>query len=145
MAFPRLLGVQTRRSGEVDVGEVQPDDGERSDFVRLSELWAYRSSGEKGSLEIMCAGGAVAEVFSAFGEQIRWVLVRLGAPRRQVRGCSAVNVVEDLANQAGIGNVRYDPQLSAAERAECDVDFKDALQSLRPGQRCGGWIIAVAA
>jgi len=93
----------------------------------------------------MCAGGAVAEVFSAFGEQIRWVLVRLGAPRRQVRGCSAVNVVEDLANQAGIGNVRYDPQLSAAERAECDVDFKDALQSLRPGQRCGGRIIAVAA
>ena len=36
----------------------------------------------------------------------------------------AVAEVEDLANQGGIGNVRYNPQLSAAERAECDVYFE---------------------
>ena len=58
--------------------------------------------------------------FSAFGEQIGWGLVRLGAPRRQARGCSAVDVVEDLADEVGIGDVCDDPQLSAAQRAECD-------------------------
>ena len=93
----------------------------------------------------MCAGVSVAEVFSAFGEQIGWGLVRLVAPRRKLWWCSAVDMVEDLANQVGIGNVRYNPQLSAAERAEGDVDFKYALQSLRPGQRRGGRIVAVAA
>ena len=38
------------------------------------------------------AGGLVAGCFSAFGEQIGWVLVRLGAPRRQARWCSGVGV-----------------------------------------------------
>jgi hypothetical protein len=51
------------------------------------------------------AGGPVAACFSAFGEQVGWVLVRLGAPRRQAQGCSAVDVVENLADQVWIGDV----------------------------------------
>ncbi len=66
-----------------------------------------------------------------------------GQSWRLARGCSSVEVVEDLADEVGIGDIRYDPQLSAAERAKADVYFKDALQSLRPGQWCGGWIVAV--
>jgi len=64
-----------RGAREVDVGEVKPDDGERTDFVRRSGLLAYRWLGERGSFEVMCAGVAVAEVLSAFGEQIGWGLV----------------------------------------------------------------------
>jgi hypothetical protein len=56
-----------------------------------------------------------------------------------------LNVVEDLADQVRIGDIRYDPQLSAAERAAGDVYVEDALQSLRPGQWRGGRIDAVAA
>ena len=95
-------------------------------------------NGVSGSRRLVGAGGPVAGCFSAFGEQIGWGLVWLGAPRRQARGCSAVDLVEDLVNQAGIGNVRYDPQLSAAERAEGDIDFKYALQSLRQVSRAVG-------
>jgi hypothetical protein len=54
-------------------------------------------------------------------------------------------VVEDLADEVWISDVPDDPQLSAAEGAKADVYFKDALQSLRPGQRRGGRIVAVAA
>ena len=60
-------------------------------------------------------------------------------------GGSAVDVVEDLADEVRISDVPDDPQLPAAEGAEGDVDFKYALQSLRPGQRRGGRIVAVAA
>ena len=56
-----------------------------------------------------------------------------------------MNVVEDLADEVGIGDVRDDPQLPAAEGAEGDVYVEDAFQSLRPGQRRGGRIVAVAA
>jgi len=144
VAFPRWLVVRTQGSGEIDFGEVQTQDRERSDFVRLSGLLPYGSSGEKGSLGLIFAGGRVTACYSAFGEQIGKVWVLLGAPWRQARGCSAVDVVEDLADQVWIGDIRYDPQLSAAERAKADVYFKDALQSLRPGQRRGGRIVAVA-
>lgn len=48
--------------------------------------------GVSGSGGLGRAGGLVAGCFSAFGEQIGWVLVRLGAPRRQARGCSGVGV-----------------------------------------------------
>ena len=34
MTFPRLLGDQMQGSGEVDVGDVQTEDRERSDFAR---------------------------------------------------------------------------------------------------------------
>jgi hypothetical protein len=47
--------------------------------------------------------------FSALGEQIGLVLVRLGAPWLQTRGCSAVDVVEDLADEVWIGDVPNDP------------------------------------
>lgn len=43
-------------------------------------LAAYEVS---GSWEMAGAGGPVAVCLSAFGEQVRWVLVRLGAPRGQ--------------------------------------------------------------
>ena len=66
-------------------------------------------------------------------------------PRRQARGCSAVDVVEDLADEVWIGDVPDDPQHSAAAWTEGDINFKDALQSLRPGERRGGRIVAVAA
>jgi hypothetical protein len=56
-------------------------------------------------------GGPVTASFSAFGEQIGKVRVGLGAPRRQARRCSAVDVVEDLADQVWIGDVCYDPQV----------------------------------
>ena len=74
-----------------------------------------------------------------------WGVVRVGAPWRQAWGSSAVDVFEDLADQVGISHIRYDPQLAATERAVADVNFKDTLQSLGPGQWRGGWIIAVAA
>lgn len=100
-------------------------------------------NGFSGSWDLWRAGGPAGGCFSAFGEQVRWGVVRLGAPRWQARGCSAVDVVEDLADQVWIGDIPNDPQLSAAERAEADVYFKDALQALRPGQRCGGRIVTV--
>jgi hypothetical protein len=53
-------------------------------------------------------------------------------------------VVEDLADEIWIGDIAYHPQHPAAEPAEGDVYFKDALQSLCPGQRRGGRIVAVA-
>ena len=62
-------------------------------------------NGVSGSRGLVGAGGPVAACFSAFGEQVGWVLVRLGAPRRQARGCSAVDVVEDLADEVGIGHI----------------------------------------
>jgi len=55
-----------------------------------------------------------------------------------------MDVLEDLADELWIGDIGDDPQLSAAERAEGDVYVEDALQSLRPGQWRGGWIVAVA-
>jgi len=51
------------------------------------------------------AGGPVAACFSAFGEEIGRGLVGLGTPRRQARGCTAVDVVEDLADEVGIGDI----------------------------------------
>ena len=42
----------------------------------------------------------------------------LGTPRRQARGCSAVDVVEDLADEVRIGHICNHAQLPAAERAE---------------------------
>lgn len=48
-------------------------------------------------------------------------------------------------DQVWIGNVRDEPQLSAAERAEDDVDCKDTLKALLPGLRHGGWIVVVPA
>ena len=41
-------------------------------------------------------------------------------------------MVEDLADEVGIGDIPNDPQLSAAQRAERDIDFKLA-ERLRVG------------
>ncbi|MEZ5561290.1 MAG: hypothetical protein R3E86_22460, partial [Pseudomonadales bacterium] len=41
-----------------------------------------------------------------------------------------LNVIEDLADEFWIGDVRDDPQLLAADRAEGYIDFEKALQSL---------------
>ena len=49
------------------------------------------------------AGGPVAADFSALGKQIGKGAVRLGAPWRQARRCAAVDVVEDLADEVGVG------------------------------------------
>ena len=68
--FPDCSGYGRTGSADVDVGDVPTEDRERSDFVRRSGLLAYESPGETGGLGFMCAGGSVAEVFSAFGEQI---------------------------------------------------------------------------
>jgi hypothetical protein len=81
---------------------------------------------------MLWAGASAARLFSAFGDQIRWGRMGLGGPRGQTRGSQAVDVVEDLADQVRIGDIRYDPRLSAAERAAGDVYVEDALQSL-PG------------
>jgi hypothetical protein len=51
------------------------------------------------------------------------------APRQA--GRALLNVLEDLADELWIGDVRDDPQLPAAERAKGDIDFENALQSLR--------------
>jgi len=53
----------------------------------------------------MCAGGSVSEGFSALSEQIGMGLVRLGAPWRQVGRSSAVDVVEDFADEFRIGDI----------------------------------------
>ena len=45
------------------------------------------------------------------------------------RGCAAVDVVEDLADEVGIGDICNHAKTAAAEWAECDIDFKDALGS----------------
>jgi hypothetical protein len=83
--------------------------------------------------------------FSALGEQIGQVWVRLGAPWQQARRCAAVDVVEDLADEVWIGDVANHPQLPAAAWAAGDIYFEDALKALHPGQRRGGWIEAVDA
>ena len=58
-----------------------------------------------------CAGVSVAGVFSAFRE-IGWgVIWRAEAVGG---GCSAVDLVEDLADEFRIGDVHYDPQLPSA-------------------------------
>jgi hypothetical protein len=53
---------------------------------------------------LVSTGGPVAACVSTFGEQVGWGLVRLGAPRRRAKAFSAVDVVEDLADEVGIGN-----------------------------------------
>jgi len=60
VGFPRLLVARTQGSGEIDFGEVQTADRERSDFVGLSGLLPYGSPGEKGSLGLICAVGPLA-------------------------------------------------------------------------------------
>jgi hypothetical protein len=71
--------------------------------------------------------------------------------RRQVRGCAAVDVVEDLADEVWIGDVCDDPALPATERAEGDIDVKDALRRYVT-RRCahvsgavGGSVLSVAS
>jgi hypothetical protein len=72
------------------------------------------------------AGGTVTGSRSTLGEQNGKVREGLGAPRGQARGRSAVEVVEDLADEIRIDDVCDDPQLPAAERAEADVNVEDA-------------------
>ena len=55
-----------------------------------------------------------------------------------------MNVVENLADEVWIGDIGNHAKLAAAMRAEADVDLKNALQSLGPGQRRGEGIVAVA-
>jgi len=62
-------------------------------------LLADEGQGGSCSWQIERAGGPVASGFSAFGEQIGKVRVGLGAPRRQAKGCSAADVVEDLVDE----------------------------------------------
>ena len=92
---------------------------------------------------MVSAGGPVAAGFSALGKEIRKAWVGFGAPWRQARWRAAVDVVEDLADEFRIGDVPYDPELPAAEGAERDVEFKDPIQALCPGEGCGGRIYAV--
>jgi hypothetical protein len=42
--------------------------------------------------------------------------------------CASLNVIEDRADELWIGDVNHDPQLSAAARAERDIDFEHALE-----------------
>ena len=119
-------------------GERQACSGEltnranRSRCMGSSTGVGYGVSGSSGSSGMVSTGEPVAASFSAFGEQIGWGLVRLGAPWRQARGCAAVDMVEDLADEVWIGGVADDAELPAAEGAARDVDVEDALQSLSP-------------
>jgi hypothetical protein len=54
-------------------------------------------------------------------------------------------VVEDLADEVGIGDVANHSQHPAAPWTEGNVYFEYSLQALRPGQRRGGRIVAVVA
>ena len=51
--------------------------------------------------------------------------MRLDAPCWQAKGSTAVDVIKDLANEVGIGDVFHDAELAVEERAECDVEFED--------------------
>jgi hypothetical protein len=110
------------RSGQVwvfglssarDVGDCG-EGTNRANGARAMEPLPDAGYGVSGSWGLAGAGGPVAVCLSAFGEQVGWVLVRLGATRGQGRRCSAVEVVEDLADEAGIGDIPNDPQLSTA-------------------------------
>ncbi len=45
----------------------------------------------------------------------------------QARECSAVDVVEDFADEIGVGDVFDEAELPTAERAEGDVDVEDTF------------------
>jgi hypothetical protein len=59
-----------------------------------------------------------------------------GAPRRRSWRSALLDVVEDFADEVWIGDIGDDAQLSAAERAEGDIDFEDPFEALRAGQGC---------
>ena len=89
-------------------------------------------SGIQWRRDVSCRG----EV-SAFDEEIGKCLVRACASGRPAGRGLLVTVIEDLADEIGVGDVFDDAELATAERAEGDVDVEDPFQSLCPGERCG--------
>jgi len=55
---------------------------------------------------MLWAGAPAAGLFSAFGDQIRWGLVGLGAPRGQTRGSPAGSPVQRLTLRASFAGER---------------------------------------
>jgi len=84
------------------------------------------------------AGGTTAENISVRGERIVKDSMRLGVPWWHSRRSALLEVDEDLADAGWFVDVGDDAQLSAAMRAEGDVDAEDPLQSLCPKERYGG-------
>ncbi len=70
---------------------------------------------------MLCAGGLVGEGFSALSKEIGMGLVRLGTLWRQAGRSSAVDVIEDLADEFRIGNVGNDAKLAPTVWAAGDV------------------------
>ena len=66
---------------------------------------------------------------SALDEEIRGCLEWFcGCWRPAGRG-TLLTVIEDLANEIGLGDVFDDAELAIAEQAPCDVDVEDAFES----------------
>ena len=72
------------------------------------------------------------EGLSALDEEIRGCLVWFCAGFRPAGRGTLLTVIEDLANEVGIGDILDDAELASAERAPCDVDVEDAFESLCP-------------
>ena len=123
-------------------GCVCPGDRDRSGLFGDRRLvlavggWrlAYGCSGETESPGMVRAAGTVARDLLAFGKQIGIACIGQSASWRQPWWCALLDVVEDLANEVGVGDGLIasrsacdDPRLSATERAECDVYFKHTL------------------
>ena len=49
-------------------------------------------------------------------------------------GAGLADVGEDLIDDGRIGDVCYDPQCAATQRADGDIELESPFESLRPGQ-----------
>ena len=78
------------------------------------------------------------EDLSALDEEIRGCLVWLCECFQPAGRGTLLTVIEDFANEIGVGDVFDDTELATAERAPCDVDVEDAFESLCPREGSGG-------
>ena len=90
-------------------------------------MFTHSLSGAKGGLIFRCAESIVVAEVSAFVEQVVGFRVGQGAPWCPARRVSVLDVVEYLGDEFRLSDVCDVAKLATAQRAQCDVDFKNAL------------------
>ena len=72
-----------------------------------------------------CAESTVVADVSSFGEQVVGFRVGQGAVWRAARRVCVLDVIENLCDESGVGDLSDDAKPATAQWAPCDVDIKD--------------------